>query len=350
MSIGIFVPNWIGDAVMATPALRALRKRFPRERIVGIMKPGVAPVFAGYDWFDETWLYNDPSSEAHTRTELIGKMRRVRFDTCLLFTNSLGTALLSWLGGARKRVGYARDGRSFLLTAALQPPRSNRKLVPYPALDYYLALAYELGCATEPAVLDLRTETSDELMADRVWHEAGIRPGAAVVTCNSSGAFGAAKLWPDEYFRVLAIRVANDLGAHVVFLCGPDERKRIGNLVRSAAHPRITGLAPYDPSIGLSKACVRRSNLLISTDSGPRHFGAAFNIPVIALFGPTDMRWSDTHYGGEVRLQQELECCPCQQRICPLKHHRCMTDLTVDTVFEEVLKILESTKLSGWNH
>jgi len=209
-------------------------------------------------------------------------------------------------------------------------------------VDYYLKLAYALGCPVELPALELQTESIDEQLSDRVWHDAGIPPGATVVTCNSSGAYGVAKLWPDEYFRSLAHRVADECGAHVLFLCGPDERTRMRNLVQSAAHPRIASLAPYEPSIGLSKACVRRSNLLVSTDSGPRHFGAAFSVPVIALFGPTHMAWSDTHYERELRLQQELDCCPCQERVCPLKHHKCMRDLTVDTVFQAVRTMLTS--------
>jgi heptosyltransferase-2 len=131
------------------------------------------------------------------------------------------------------------------------------------------------------------------------------------------------------------------MDAHVLFLCGPDDRERIELLVRAAGHPRVSSLAPYQLSIGLSKACVRRSDLLISTDSGPRHFGAAFGLPVITLFGPTSMLWSDTHYAREVRLQQKLECSPCQKRVCPLHHHRCMTELTVDEVYMRAHSLLE---------
>jgi len=304
MTIAIFAPNWIGDAVMATPALRAIRRKHGAGKIIGIMRPHIAPVFAGSGWFDELWVYDGQTSDAMSRTELCFRMRKFRFDLCILFPNSLGTALLAWLGGARERIGFARDGRSLLLTSRLHAPKSNWRFLPFSAVDQYLDLAYAAGCDVESPALELRTGPEDEGLADRVWSDAGIRSGQRVVVCNSSGAFGPAKLWPDEYFQRLAVRLVNTMDAHVLFLCGPDDRERIELLVRAAGHPRVSSLAPYQLSIGLSKACVRRSDLLISTDSGPRHFGAAFGLPVITLFGPTSMLWSDTHYAREVRLQQ----------------------------------------------
>jgi heptosyltransferase-2 len=335
MKLAVFVPNWVGDAVMATPALRAIRKRFSHDVIVGIMRPGPDAVLAGSSWFDERWVYG-PSS----RFEIVRRMRAARFDLSLLLPNSFGTALMAFLGGGTQRIGYDRDGRGFLLTRRLFALRDGWKLLPCPAVDSYLDLAYAVGCPRESPRTELETLDEDERRADMVWTAAGLKEGERVVVCNSSGAFGAAKLWPDEYFVEAARRIAGDLGHHVLFLCGPAERDRIESLTHRVNHPRVTSLAPYPLSLGLSKACVRRASLLISTDSGPRHFGAAFGVPVLALFGPTHMAWSDTHYEGEVRLQREIECGPCQQRICPLNHHRCMRELTVDTVLEHASALL----------
>ena len=336
MRVALFVPNWVGDAVMATPALRAIRKRFNDEAtIVGIMRAVPDATLAGSSWFDERWIY-EPSS----RDRIVRRMRNFRFDLSLLFTNSFGTALMAFLGRAKERIGYARDGRSFLLTKRLCSPRQGWQYPPWPAVDSYLDLAYAAGCSPEPPELELETLDEDEQGADRVWESIGRRKGDRVVVCNSSGAFGAAKLWPDEYFGLLARRVADEYGCHVLFLCGPAERERIAHLTRSVNHPSVSSLAEHPVSVGLSKACVRRASLLISTDSGPRHFGAAFRVPVLALCGPTQTAWSDTHYEHEIRLQREIECGPCQKRVCPLKHHRCMTELTVNTVFEHVKGIL----------
>jgi heptosyltransferase-2 len=93
-------------------------------------------------------------------------------------------------------------------------------------------------------------------------------------------------------------------------------------------------------SLGLTKACVRRCSLLVTTDSGPRHFAAAFDRPVISLFGPTHIPWTSTHYLGEVCLQKAVPCGPCQKRVCPLDH-RCMNELLPAEVFAAVVDLLD---------
>jgi len=341
LKIALFLPNWVGDAAMSTPALRAFRNQFKNDTITGIMRPAIRQVYDGADWFDDIMVYDiRPGTVGMTRSELVRSMRTHGFDLSLLFTNSFGTALLAALGGAKRRIGYARDGRSLLLTERLPVRMKGLRPLPYPAVDSYLALAYALGCPEETYRLELSTTEHDERAADRVWKRAGFGAADRVVVCNSSGAFGAAKLWPDEYFAALAKRLADEAGCRVLFVCGPSERERIHRLVGSLDDPRITDAGSEPPSIGLTKACIRRSALLVTTDSGPRHFGAAFGIPVVALFGPTHIAWSDTHYPLEVRLQREVDCGPCQQRTCPLHHHRCMRELDVDTVFREATHLL----------
>ena len=213
-----------------------------------------------------------------------------------------------------------------MLNRKLYPPRDGRRLRPTPALDYYLDLAYALGCPGESPRMELATLPADEQAADAVWAKLRLPKGERVVVFNSSGAYGAAKLWPAEYFAELARRVANAGGRHILVICGPNEREIAREIVYRANDPRVVSLADEPLSIGLSKACVRRAELLVTTDSGPRHFAAAFDVPVITLFGPTHIAWSETHYAGAIHLQREVPCGPCQQRVCPLVHHRCMRE------------------------
>jgi heptosyltransferase-2 len=169
----------------------------------------------------------------------------------------------------------------------------------------------------------------------------GERADRRYVCLNPGGAFGAAKHWPSESFAKLARRLAVELGRHVLVLCGPAEREMARTIANAANHPSVISLADVPPSIGLSKAAVKHCELLVTTDSGPRHFAPPFGVPVVTLFGPTHIAWSETFYAKATHLQVPVDCGPCQQRICPLKHHRCMTELSVDRVFAAALHWLE---------
>src|SRR5207237_6613411 len=112
-------------------------------------------------------------------------------------------------------------------------------------------------------------------------------------------------------------------------------------IVALSGHPAVFSLADEQPSIGLTKAAIRRSELLVTTDSGPRHFAPPFGVPVVTLFGPTHTAWSETHYDRSLHLQLDVDCGPCQKRTCPLGHHRCMRDLGVNWVMKAVVSLLE---------
>jgi heptosyltransferase II len=157
---------------------------------------------------------------------------------------------------------------------------------------------------------------------------------------NPGGAFGAAKHWPTASFAALARTIADKRDKSVLVLCGPAERDESREIVRQADHPLVDSLAEIPLSIGLTKAAVRHTRLLITTDSGPRHFAPPFGVPVVTLFGPTHIAWSETFYDKAVHLQLEVDCGPCQRRVCPLGHHRCMRDLGVSQVFEAADKLL----------
>jgi len=340
MNVCIFVPNWIGDAVMATPALRALRKHFARPvQITGVMRPHIAEVLAGTNWLDDQLYYDPRSPDPKLRPRAIVKeLRARRFDTVIMLTNSLRTAAIVWASGAPRRIGYARYRRSLLLTDKLYHARRGRHWLPTPATTSYLNVAYAAGCGYASAELELATVDEDERAADQAWRELGLPPGHEVVVLNSGGAYGAAKHWPAEYFAALARRiVAKHERLSVLVNCGPAERPIAQEIVARAGHPRVVSLTGESLPLGLSKASIRRSRLLVTTDSGPRFFGVAFGVPTITLFGPTHTDWSRTDAShGETCLNVEVPCGPCHKRTCPLGHHRCMRELTVDRVFAAV--------------
>jgi len=337
MNILVFLPNWVGDAVMATPTLRALKRGFPTARIVGLMRPIIADVLAELPYLDGLFTWNPRSEKKLERTwPVMRALRRERFDLAVLLTNSLHTAAVAWLAGAKRRVGYRRDARGWLLTDRLEPLRAGRRFRPSPVIDYYLELAYYLGCARESRQMELATTPADERAADAVWRACGFSGAERVVILNPGAAFGAAKCWPTGHFGELAHRLAAIPNTRVLVLCGPNEMKLAREVLKRAGRPGVHSLAEFPVSIGLSKACVRRADLMITTDSGPRHFAGAFDVPVITLFGPTHIEWSETYLVKASHLQKQVACGPCQLRECPLDH-RCMRELSPDQVFNAAL-------------
>jgi heptosyltransferase-2 len=204
----------------------------------------------------------------------------------------------------------------------------------------YLALAEAAGCPPEPPRLELATTADEESQADAAWQALGLRSDGRVIALNSSGAYGAAKLWPVEHFAALARQIAENDDHDVLVVCGPQERDIGRAIAVAAAHPRVVSLADQPLGLGLTKACLRRCRLTVSSDSGPRHVAAAFGRPVVTLLGPTTPIWIENPLVRAVNLQLPLDCAGCYARKCPLGHHRCMRDLTPEMVHAAVAQLL----------
>jgi len=354
MRIGIFLPNWIGDVVMATPFLRAMHARFGRNHeLIGLMKPYVSQVLRGTPWLSSTVLYGDRVKYPHSLTSaaLIRELRRLQLDMAVLLTNSFRTATFAWLGGAKRRIGYRRDWRSWLLTDGLTTPREYGRWAIVPAVDYYLELAYLLGCSPEPRNVALPLNAEDEAAADAAWKQLGWPSTQRVVSFHIAGGWGGkatAKAWPLEHFVELGRRIVATTDQRVLVLCGPNERQAAAEVVRQVNHPHVQSLAEIkDLPLALTKGCLARSELLVTTDSGPRHLGTALNVPVVALFGATDPRWTETYHPQAITLYNQLPCSPCAKQHCPLGHHRCMRELSVDSVFAAVQRQLLRANLAA---
>ena len=339
---------------MATPTIRALREHYGADaRITGVMRTYVGQVLAGTDWLDDEVFYDRRSKDRGRRTRaVIAKVRSLRPDVAISFPNSFSSGLLAWLSGARDRVGYVRNGRRWMLTHRLAHPYRvhgrfplrRREWTPISAVDAFLGLAGAVGCGQPSRQLELATLDEDEQKVDEIWNTLGLSQSRQVVIFNTGGAFGAAKDWPGEYFVELARRTVTRHDASVLVICGPGERVNAAKIEQQAAHPQIKSMADQDLSLGVAKACVRRSQLMVTTDSGPRQFAAAFGVPAVSLFGPIDPGWSLNYHPGETVLLHSVPCGPCGERTCPLEHHRCMRDLTVERVYHEVANKLHANE------
>jgi heptosyltransferase-2 len=320
-------PNWIGDAVMATPTLSALRAGLPGARITVLGRPAVAEVLAGHRAVDDLML--DDHRGVHRglrgRWRLAATVRERGFDAALLLTNSFGSALVVALARVPARVGYRTDGRGALLTVALSPPRR-----PAPHMTaYYAGLLAAWGVAGDPQAVSLAVTDAERDAAGRRLAEWGIGRGERVVAMNPGAAYGSAKRWPAERFAGVASRLVRD-GAAVLVLGAASERG-LGDAVVAGLGPRAVNAAGAT-TIREAMALLTRCAHLVTNDSGPMHLAAALGVPVTAVFGPTDPTATSPVGERVTMLRRPVDCAPCRYRECPIDH-RCMTGVSVEEVY-----------------
>ena len=344
-------PSWVGDAVMATPTLRALRELYPAAHISYLMRRYVKPVYSGMPWADQLITYRTGKTKAKAGKgqffELAARLRAAEFDLAVLLPNSFKTALVCKMAGIKRVVGYERDGRGFLLTDKLLPVKDRGKFVPSPIVKYYLGLAHYLGSDHRDLRLQLFVTDSERRDARDVLSRSGLdpdleRPGAAgqspLIVLNPGAAFGAAKCWKAEYFAELADRFIDDLGATVLLSAAPKERAIVETIKRHMRHAPVD-LSNRGMDLGSLKEIVRRCDLMVTNDTGPRHIAAAFDVPVVTIFGPTHPEWTEIYYAKERQVAVKVFCGPCQKKTCPLDH-RCMTRVTPGMVYERSIELL----------
>lgn len=342
----VVMPTWVGDTVMATPTLRALRQLYPTAHIAALVRPSVRPLLEPCPWVNQVIPMRSPRRGVVRAlgADLVVMARELageKFDTAVLLPNSFRTALLIAMSGIPRRVGYDRDGRGFLLTDRLLPLRSPGRYVPVPTRDYYLGLARYLGAVDPEPAMQLFTSPEDDDRALAMLRSGGFdpaSPGARLVLLNPGANYGDAKIWYPDRFAAVADRCRRELGATLAVSGAPKERAIIDRVLAAAKEP-IIDLQRLGLDLSTLKGVVRRSSLMITNDTGPRHIAAAMNVPVVTLFGPTDPVWSEIEFPAERKVMVKVFCGPCQKKRCPLDH-RCMTQLTPDMVFTQAAELL----------
>lgn len=346
MRLVVRIPNWVGDAVMATPAFEALRKRFPDDEIVAVGKGWIRDLLGGTGWFDRCLLIGKHLPAGTIRRGLALR-REGPFDAGLLLTNSLGSALVMRLAGVRRRIGYAREGRSILLTDRLQPQRDAKGFVPGPMVDYYCTLAEVLTGPIEDRRYRLAVEPGPRQRMQEILQRKRRHRGRPMVVVNPGAAFGAAKCYPPARFAEVVTALAERGDVEVVIVCGPAERdvaRRIDTLSQGVA----VCLEDEPVPLGELKALVQDAALLITNDSGPRHFAYALDTPVVTVFGPTERRWTESGYENErIVAVAERDHPPCMNRTCRRGDHKCMMGIDPRDVVRAAEALLSEPSTGG---
>jgi lipopolysaccharide heptosyltransferase II len=343
-------PNWVGDAVMATPALRALRQHYPHAHIAYLMRRYVKPLYTGMPWADQLITYRTGRTKKKAGKGLFdlgARLRSAQFDLAVLMPNSFQAALVCKLANIPRVVGYERDGRGFLLSDKLLPQKEKGKFIPTPLIKYYLGLVQYLGSAQRDLAMQLFVTEPEKRLACEVLGRSGIdaqierpalRGGAPMILLNPGAQFGAAKCWLPENFAALADRLIDELGATVLISAAPRERAIVDAILHAMKHVPIDLLAKGS-TLGALKEIVRRCDLMVTNDTGPRHIAAAFDVPVVTIFGPTHPEWTEIYFPRERKVAVKVFCGPCQKKTCPLDH-RCMTRVTPAMVFDAAVSLL----------
>jgi len=347
-------PSWVGDAVMATPTLRAMRDLYPDAHISYLLKRHLKPLYVGMPWADKLITYRTgrtPRKAGKGLFDLATRLRGAHFDLAVLLPNSFQTALVCKMANVKRILGYERDGRGFLLTDRLLPPKERGKFIPVPIVKYYLGLAGYLGSHHKNLTMELFVTAAQKRRAIELLERCGLdssieRPAASgkapLIVLNPGAQFGAAKCWLPEYFAELSDRFVTELGATVLINSSAKERAIVEAMLRQTRQP-VVDLAAAGVSLGALKEIVRRCDLMVTNDTGPRHIAAAFDVPVVTVFGPTHPQWTEIYYAKERQVAVKVFCGPCQKKTCPLDH-RCMTRVTPAMVHSAAMNLLQEKR------
>jgi len=320
--------NWIGDAVMTTPALAALRATFPRAEITLLANPLVGQLLQRHPALDRIMLFDRKLQHRGLlgRLRLARQVAAERFDLAVILPNSFDSALIPWLARIPARIGKASDGRSLLLTQRFHEDSSAAERH---EVQYYLELLGAFGIAAEQSLPTLAVTAQEEQEAATLLAGHGISAEQMLLGINAGASFGSAKRWYPERFAGVAQRLAASWGARVVLFGGPDEQELVAVIEREMAG-NCLNLAGKT-TVRQLMALIKRCNFFVTNDSGPMHIAAAFGVPLAAVFGPTDHSGTAPCSERAVIIRQDQPCAPCKLRVCPTDH-RCMTAVTVDDV------------------
>jgi heptosyltransferase-2 len=322
--------NWVGDAVMSLPALQAIRTRFPQAHIAVLARPWVADLYEREPVADRVILL----TSARGAKDLSGKwraaqsLRRERFDCAILLQNAFEAALIAWLAGIPRRIGYNRDGRGLLLTDPIRLPDAGE--IPGHQRFYYLEMLRRAG------IID------GDLPDTPIQLSQTAGPRGRIVGVSPGAAFGGAKRWPAGRFAAAAAEIAAQLGCSVAVFGSQNERELCEEVARSVeARGLVVRNFAAETTLRAFMDLVAGCLVYLTNDSGAMHVACALGVPTVAVFGPTDDSATGP-VGSWTRVVREpVDCSPCLLRECPTDH-RCMERVAVSRVVEAALDLVGS--------
>jgi heptosyltransferase-2 len=332
--------NWIGDAIMSLPAIRALHSSHPEAEISVLARPWVAGLYAREDYIASLIPYAPQSG----RRDLAAKwnasqaLRSQHFDCAILLQNAFEAAAVARLAGIPRRVGYNRDGRGWLLTDAIPVPKPGE--IPFHERFYYLELLRRAGLIAElPPDGPIRLAGLNQAAQSGRSLFAQLKITGPVIGVSPGAAYGNAKRWLPDRFAESARAVARPLGASIVVFGSQSEQALCEQVAAQSHGTNLAGNTTLAEFIDMTAACA----LFLTNDSGAMHIASAAGIPTVTVFGPTN-HLTTGPTGDLARIvRHPVDCSPCQLRECPIDH-RCMTGVSAARVSAEANELLAGVR------
>jgi heptosyltransferase-2 len=340
MKLLIRATNWVGDAIMALPALQAVRKRFPQAEIAILALPYVADIYRGQGVADELIGYDRKGQHAgiQGKERLAAELKAKKFATALLLQNAFDAAWIAWRAGIPERIGYDCDARGLLLSNAIRVPRAGE--IPAHEKFYYLELVKRAGWIDAlPDVSEISLLVTDEqaLRAEQKLQNFGAGHGTMRVAVGAGASYGSAKCWPPERFAAAINRLMHERKAEIILFGTPAEAA-VAAAIQAGLDQAVLDLTGKT-EIAELPALLSRCTVFLGNDSGAMHVAAAVGLPVVAVFGPTDPCGTAPVTSRCTIVQEKPYCSPCFLRKCPTDH-RCMAAIAPQRVSDGVLRAL----------
>ncbi len=333
--------NWIGDAVMTTPAIRTLAENYPAAEITLLALPWVSDVFRACPHIDHIFLYDKEGRHKglQGKLTLAADLKKEKFDAAILLQNAFEAALITTLARIPVRGGYTTDGRGLLLTHGVKkgPGIDDRHQV-----HYYQQMLVGLGLTPGSNRLELFIDPESAGTADTLLSKYFIKHGKVpVVGFNPGAAYGPAKRWPIDKFAALARLLCAQTNALILVFGTAADNQAAQSILQAVGAPDriidLTGKTDLTTAI----AYIDRCNAFVTNDSGLMHVAAALNTPTAAIFGSTDHIATGPFSDKAVIIRKPMPCSPCKKTHCPKKHFECMERISAKEVCSSVLNVLK---------
>jgi heptosyltransferase-2 len=322
----IYLPNWLGDMVMATPFLHCLRQALDGE-LWGVGKPSAMHLYNGLELFDRFILYD--GKDLVPFLDLVSTIRSGRFERGIVLPHSFRSALLFTLGAVRTRIGYDRNNRGLMLHSIIDEHHSG----PEPTVEHYLRILDALSAQRSVETPFLQVTDDEERRFDGRFTDV---PGSYVAFIAGAH-YGPSKRWPDTYFSRLADMLAERCSLRVYLLPGKGEEGIAARIRDGVKHKEAVEIRTMD--VRELKVCLARASVVVGNDTGPRHISAALHVPTVVILGPMDEQY--TRYPGSVThtICKDMPCRPCNMKRCD-RDHACVKGISPEEVFRKIEEVL----------